>query len=339
MKKRRYLVLLVNVMTLAMMLTGCGASSTDSVKNSSAMMAESVTMDYNYGYDSMIMEEAVEYEMPAEAKGTEVSEETGESLSDRKLIKTVDMTVETKEFDSFISTLETRVAQLGGYIESMETYNGSAYSGYRSSRDASMTIRIPQDNLNGFLNEVSDICNIIRRSENVKDVTLTYVDLESHKKVLQAEQERLLELIERAEYIEDIITIENRLSDVRYQIESMEAQLRTYDNRVNYSTVELYIEEVQELTPVVEQTALERMGEGFVESVEDILDGLKEFVIWFIVNIPYFILWIIIIVIIIMIIKGLKKVFKWGKKKNKNTVTVAPGSMIASKEQSQQEQK
>ena len=68
-------------------------------------------------------------------------------------------------------------------------------------------------------------------------MTLQYVDLESHKKALTTEQDRLIELMEQAETVEDIITIEGRLSEVRYQLESMESQLRTYDNKIDYSTV------------------------------------------------------------------------------------------------------
>mgnify|MGYP002226154573 CR=1 FL=1 len=85
-------------------------------------------------------------------------------------------------------------------------------------------------------------------------MTLTYVDLQSHRDALQTEQERLLQLLEQAESIEDIITIEQRLSDVRYQLESMESQLRSYDNQVDYSTVYLYIDEVEVYTPVEEET-------------------------------------------------------------------------------------
>ena len=69
--------------------------------------------------------------------------------------------------------------------------------------------------------------------------------LQSHKKALLAEQESLLSMMEQAESIEDIIAINEQLTDVRYQIESMESQLRTYDNQVDYSTVNLYIDEVE----------------------------------------------------------------------------------------------
>ena len=313
MRKRKQLTGLVSGLMLALALTGCGASN-DSFTNSA-------TADVGYAEESymesdgFLMNDAVEVESTGAQSTGESGTKADEALANRKLIKTVDMTVETKEFDVLLATLETRVAELGGYIESLETYNGSSYSGYRNNRDANLTIRIPQKQLDNFLDEIGGISNVIRRSENVQDVTLSYVDLESHKKVLEAEQERLIILMEQAENLEDILTIEKRLTDVRYQLESMEAQLRTYDNKINYSTIELYVEEVVELTPVVEKTALQRISDGFVESLQDIGNGLVEFAIWFIVNIPYFILWIFIIIVIILIIKGLKKVFKSGKTK------------------------
>ncbi len=296
MKKRSSLKVLVAVAMLALLLAGCGGASKDGyAENMSADSATGGSMEY--GYDSMPMEDSVEYAKP------EVNEESANALSERKLIKNVDMTVETKEFDALLTTLQNRVSELGGYIENMETYNGSAYSGYRSNRNASLIIRIPQDKLDGFLYEVAEGCNVIRRSENVKDVTLTYVDLQSHKEVLLAEQERLLELIDEANYIEEIITIEQRLSDVRYQIESMESQLRTFDNQINFSTVSMYVEEVTELTPVEEQSALGRIADGFVKNVNNVAAGAKEFAIWFIVSIPYFVVWGILIVIIVVIFK------------------------------------
>ncbi|MDE5893278.1 MAG: DUF4349 domain-containing protein, partial [Acetatifactor sp.] len=193
------------------------------------------------------------------------------------------------------------------YIESMDTNNGSVYSSYRSSRRASMTARIPANQLNGFLSEVSEISNVTRRTENVQDVTLDYVDLASHKKTLQAEHDRLLELMERAEYIEDIITIEQRLSNVRYQIESMEAQLRTYDNRVDYSTVYLDVNEVQELTPVQEETLWERISGGFMDDLKKIGNGALEIVVWLLVHIPTLVLWTLCIVLFIIWIRWCQK--------------------------------
>ncbi len=313
------------VMALSMMLvlSGCGSNMAKSdmamTESMSAQSAPQIDSGAEIFYDNVMYEEKTYEETAVEAG--KVNESVA-ALQERKLIKTVDMNVETKEFDAAMAAVEEKVAELGGYIENMETYNGSSYSGYRSSRNANLTVRIPRQHLETFLDTVAGISNVVRRSESVEDVTLTYVDLESHKKVLQAEQETLIELMKKAEAIEDIITIESRLSEVRYQIESMESQLRTFDNKVNYSTIYLYVDEVKELTPVEEETALERIGNGFVDSLEEIRDGLTEFAIWFVVNIPYFILWILVLILVIVVCRVLVKVLHQMNERLKKSDTI-----------------
>ncbi len=315
--KKKVLKSLVGALTAVMMLSGCGSSSDmasgNSISTGSSMKTEYATESFEGS--GLSWDSAEAEQITTDSETTNNSSAKQDPLADRKLIKTVDMAVETKEFDVLLETLETRVTQMGGYIENLETYNGSAYSDYRNKRNASLIIRIPQDNLNVFLEEVGSISNVIRRTENVQDITLTYVDLESHKMVLEAERDRLIELIEQAQELEDVLTIESRLTEVRYQLESMEARLRTYDNKINYSTITLNINEVLELTPVEEETVWQRITGGFVESLKNVGNGLAEFVIWFLVSIPYFVVWGVVITIIVFIIKGLKKIRKSGKKK------------------------
>lgn len=307
--------LMAMIMVLGLM-TACGASDSASqtwngvTGNAGGAMDVPMAEEAYYDMDSlgMDMHYSSTEAKPAAAPADQLQESDAASQqSDRKLIRTVNMSVETKEFDSVMGTLEQRVTELGGYIESMDTNNGSIYGSVRSSRRASMTARIPANQLNVFLSEVSEISNVTRRTENVQDVTLDYVDLASHKKTLQAEHDRLLELMERAEYIEDIITIEQRLSNVRYQIESMEAQLRTYDNKVDYSTVYLDVNEVQELTPVQEETLWERISGGFMDDLKKIGNGALEIVIWLLVHIPTLVLWTLSIALFIIWIRWCQK--------------------------------
>ena len=242
------------------------------------------------------MEEAAEYEAYDTADGGTQEEGTGQGAGvreGRKLIQTVGLEVETKEFQQMMSSLETQVEELGGYIENMETYNGSSYSGYVSSRYANLTIRVPNGKLDSFLQTVSDIGNVVRRNDSVEDVTLSYVDMESRRNTLRTEQERLLAFLEKAETIEEIIALEQRLSEVRYELESMESKLRTLDNLIDYSTVELHVSEVRELTEVRQEEPGpgKRIVEGFLRSLRDIGDGLMEFAIWFLTHLPYLVLW------------------------------------------------
>lgn len=346
MKKRHGMKVLLAAGVLAAALSGCGGAK--GAGNSYNGVAADTTAAYDTaaGYDggsySFSNETAPQAAMAEEAEykyddmleaGENASQASQDALAGRKLIKNVNMNVETEQFDMLVPNLEKRVTALGGYIEDMSSYSrndhySSDYVGTKYLRYANITARIPKENLDVFLEEVGAQTNVVSRSENVTDVTLQYVDLESHKKALTAEQDRLIELLEKAETVEDIITIEGRLSEVRYQLESMESQLRTYDNKIDYSTVYLYIDEVERYTPTEEVTTGERIKNGFIDSMKGVGRGISNFVIWFIVNIPYLVVWAVVIVIILLIVKLIRKVMaKRNAKKAAMRVNVNPYQM------------
>lgn len=293
MKKNRWSGILL--IGLSVMLTACGGP--DSAKSYSA---EATAVEEAYSDNGEMAAYGEESAATAEAV-TENAQATN-----RKLIKNVDLSVETKEYDTLLQNLEKEIKDLGGYIENMDAYNGSSYSG-RTSRYATIIARVPASSLDGFVSKIGENANITNRSESVEDVTLTYVDMESHKKMLMEEQERLMTLLEQATTIEDIITIESRLSEVRYQVESMESQLRTFDNQVDYSTVTISITEVEELTPVVEESTGQRIKNGFLASLKSVLHGIKEFFITLIIILPHLVVWGIVIAIIIFIVIKITK--------------------------------
>lgn len=307
------------VMTASVLLSGCGANgyATDSAMPAAAQYNGSASSYGESGagggvYDKEPAAAAEEYKAitPTEAASEENSGAYSNLPQNRKLIRTVELEMETREFEQMMADLEAQVQELGGYIENLETYNGSSYTGYRSSRWASMSIRIPKEALNGFLENMSVIGNVVRRSDSVEDVTLNYVDMESRRDTLKAEQARLLELLEQAETVEDMIALEERLSNVRYALESMESKLRTIDNQVDYSTVHLHLSEVKELTPVEERTVLQRITEGVADSLKDIGNGIKEGVIWFVIHIPYLVIWAAVTAAAVVILRKRRKKHK-----------------------------
>ncbi len=296
--KKRYLgIVLAGVLTLGTVLSGCGSSKTD-YATSSYYDAEAPAATESFAESKAVYEDVDSYNAAAEeAEATNVQD------SSRKLITTMNISSETENLDDTLSNVNNKVKELGGYVESSNIYNGSRYSGRTVTRNASITARIPASKLESFVETVEGTTNITNKSTNVEDVTLSYVDIESKKNALKAEEKRLLEIVEKAETVEDIITVENRLSDVRYQIESIESQLRTYDNKVNYSTVYLDITEVTKFSPVKEKTAGERMAEGFVESFKGVINGFVELFVWFVIHIPQLILLVVFGLVVFFIIK------------------------------------
>lgn len=291
---------------VTLLLGGCGSKADRSSATAADMkMAEEAAYDADGAYlsDDIYSVDSAEVtdDVAEDGAVTPQVEDTS-----RKLIKNVNLSVETETFEELLATITEKTESFSGYIEESYTYNGSNYYG-RGTRNASMTVRIPAQQLDTFLSSVSEVSNVISRNDSVSDVTLQYVDMESHKKALTAEQDRLLELLEQAESVEDIITIESRLSDVRYQIESMESQLRTLQNQVSYSTVYLDIQEVEKLTPVEEQTRGEMIREGFVDSLYGVGNGLLDFGTAVIIDLPYLVVWAAVILLVILIIRLLRK--------------------------------
>lgn len=291
----------------AFLLAGCGKVYENAPAETSAAPAAAAG---EYAADDIYMDESAAEE---KADGSETQNLAEELQSNRKLIKTVSMQVETESYDTLLPNVNSRILELGGYVESSDT-GKNGYGEYRR-RYANITARIPKDKADGFVEAVASESNVTSKTENVEDVTLQYVDIESHKKALETEEARLLELMEKAENIEDIVAIESRLSEIRYQKESYTSQMRTFDNQIDYTTIHLYIEEVQVLTPVEQPGAWARIRTGFVRSVGNVIKGVQNFAIEFVIAIPYLVVFGVIILAIVLIIRAMLKASEKKRKK------------------------
>lgn len=296
---KKIVQLLFSFSLVAVILAGCGGSSNYSTSSAPA----EAYGDYDYAY----MEEAAEAPM-ADNGGMWAEKEVpagngNENLekSNRKLIKTVNMTLQTKEFDTLINNIVAEVNALGGYVEN-SSISGNSYYG-SGTRWANYTIRIPAKNLEQFVIAAGEMGNVTQKNESVEDVTLQYVDTESRKKSLETEQKRLLELMEQAESMEDILAIESKLSEIRYQLENYGSQLRVLDNQIDYSKVYIDIDEVERITEVREKTFFEEIAERFDDNVYAVKKGLRNFTIWFIGSLPIFAVWAVVLFIVYLIVR------------------------------------
>ena len=298
---KKLTTIFLTLVLLLTMLTACGASSP-------ALKQSSVTMDY--AVEEMAAEAPAAMEPMMGASGnslTGAGESGSTSLPEsRKWIITVDMSAETEDLDALLVSLEESITKMEGYVEDQNIYNGSAYSTHRR-RNANLTIRIPAGDVDAFAAEVSGIANVISKNVSREDITLKYVATESKVTALKTEEARLLELLAQAETMSDLLEIEARLSDVRYELESYTSQLRRYDNQVDYATIYLYIDEVQEYTPVAEKTVWERIRDGFADSLEGVGDGFVDVTVWILANSPYLVVWGVILVACLVLLKALGK--------------------------------
>lgn len=270
MKRIRFLSLLL---VLALVLSACGGSAA----NDAAPMEDggyALEEDFQY-----VSSEAVSMEKSEASLTTSTAAgETGASV-DRKLIKTLNLNAETEHFDDLMAGLDARITDLGGYVESRESQG-------QRRRSCSMTVRIPAARLGAFTDFVGENANVTYSSETTEDITLQYVDTETKITALETEQARLLELLEGAQNISEILEIEARLSEVTYELERYSSRKRTYDNLVDYATVHLNLQEVEVLTPVEEPTVWQRISGGFTDSLEDVGTGFVDLFVFLTANSP-----------------------------------------------------
>jgi len=288
-------------------LTGCGGSSkSEAMYSAGAMVEEAAPMEAPMAADNA-----------ASLKG---SQSGSTALPEgRKWIITMDMNVETDDLDALMADLDQKINTLGGYVEDQNIHNGSNYAS-RRYRNAHLTIRIPDEKTDQFTSEVSGMANVVSQNLRREDITLKYVSTSSRVTALETEEARLLELLAKAENMTDLLEIEARLTDVRYELENYASQLRLYDNQIDYATIYLSVSEVQEYTPVEEPTFFERIKNTFSDALEGLGDTIVNITVFLVGNSPYLLTFGLIGFLAIKLSKrrgkATSKKFSFMKKKN-----------------------
>lgn len=303
--KRLFTISIVLLLILGL-LAGCGAKSAVREEAAAPMAAPAAT--------ESVMEEVLydETSSSSESSGTVMPE-------NQKLIRTVYMDAETLDMDPLMGWIESRVGALGGYFEQKSIRRSGSRDDGSYYKYADLMIRIPAETLDEFLSQVGEKANVTSTSESTENVTLQYVSTQSRVQALETEQQRLLELLENAETMEDLLTIEERLTDVRWELENYASQLRVLDNQVNYSTVYLNIWEVDEPTVVAERTVWQKIGDGFTKNAGRMWDGLVNFFVWILTVIPYLVPLALIGGVVLLSFKLGKKLKTKKGKKPENT--------------------
>ena len=252
--------------------------------------------------------------VPGAGALNEIPEGSSYSASDgEKKIRTVNLSLELKSIEKVQKQIREQVKTEGGYIES-EEFN--AKTGYGDSDYLHLSLRIPKDKVDHFLEFLSGEGKILSKSESLEDVRLQYHDAENHIKALEKEQERVLALMDKAENVDQLIALESRLTDIRYQLESYHTEINDYDNKVDYSTVNLdLLERGSESLGEGQYSFSERVRDGFVQNIHGILYFFMNAVFFILVYMPQIILGVGFVLVLILWHKMSKK--KKAGKENK----------------------
>ncbi len=278
-KSLKLFSLLVAFLLIICTFVGCGAGS----------KADNMIENEEYAAENGFVEDSI-------------SNTSSNKVPDnRKIIENIDLSVQTKQFDTLVDTINSKINELDGYTESCSIY-GREYDS-SDNRTANMTIRIPADKSSKFTDFIGKNSVIVHKTISTEDVTLTYVDMESRVGVLEAEKESLEGLLKKAKTMTDIIAIREKLTDVISSIESYKSQLRTYDNLVNYCTITIDIREVERTAVVEKQNIWQKIGTNLKNNFVIVWDIILNVFVFLISTIPYFIPLGVIAIIVLVIIK------------------------------------
>ena len=203
--------------------------------------------------------------------------------------------------------------KIGGFVESSNVTGDTQYNADGTTsivnRWAYYTVRIPCEQFETFLHETEGFGNVTSTSRDAQNVTSAYTDYEARLSSLNTQEERLLDMLSKSEDVETLIALEQRLSDVRYEIESIERSLRNYDMQIKYSTVDLDLREVEVYTPTVpvRRTFSQKLSDslsdgwtGFTRGVQNVILGLAS-------ALPALVLLAVIVIVVIVLVKTARK--------------------------------
>ena len=297
------------ILLLALSLCACGEAKSQATAAGA----------YNGSY--MVADEAMPAEMPmpeAAMMSTGFSA-AGTGTGDKapaerpgKIIYSANVQVETTDFDGSLEKLEALVAEYGGWVES-SSVSGSNYAdrsrGSVSRRSANYTLRIPSDRFQELMGSLSDLGNVPYSHMYTENVTAQYYDVQARLTAYTAQEQRLLEMMELAETVEDIIILEDRLTEVRYTIDSLQSSLNNWDRQVDYSTVYLDLNEVQEYRPEpqVQPSYGQQLLSALKEGLHDAGSFFKALLLGIAGSLPLLVFLAIVIVVIVLLVKRNRK--------------------------------
>jgi len=259
--------------------------------------AEAPAVDGDFGFNDAA--DSAEYE-----KAT--AEEAGTQEYGNKIIKTAYMNMETYDFDETVQKMKNLLTGMGGYVESSSESGQSLQDDGYVRRYAHFEFRVPEASYETFINSVGDLGNVIDSSQGGQDISFQYMDTEARLESLEVQEERLISILEKAEKIEDVIALEQELSRVRYEIESLQGQLRHWDNLVSFSRVSVDVNEVREYTDITEEpdTLWERIGDTLRRSFKSLVNFLETVLVVLTAVLPFLLLMGVIALIVVLIVRA-----------------------------------
>jgi hypothetical protein len=160
------------------------------------------------------------------------------ALLDRKIVQTTTVDVGVKDVARTFTDIIAAADAGGGFVSQ------SVFSNSGDDKSADLTIRVPADQYQTVLGKVRGMGEVSNEGSDANDVTEEYTDLQARLRTLEATEQRYLELLGRADNINDILTVQDRLDGVRGQIEQTQGRIELLDHMTELATITVHLRPV-----------------------------------------------------------------------------------------------
>lgn len=175
---------------------------------------------------------APDSEMAMDMKISALPAQAADVVVDRKLIRDGQLDFKTSDVKKTKTEIEKITKELNAYISSENENN------YENRLQYTQTIRVPANQFDNLINRLEPLADKIEnKSINTQDVTEEFIDVEARLKTKKELEVRFREILKQARTVEEIVSIESQIANVRADIESMEGRLKYLQNQVSYSTL------------------------------------------------------------------------------------------------------
>lgn len=175
-----------------------------------------------------------------------------------KIKKTADLNITVEDYKKARTEIEKIVKSGNAYIgsenEQNTTYSITNY----------MVIRVLNRDFDAMVNKLLTVArNVNSKNVTAEDVTAQFVDIQSRLKSKKEIEKRYLDILQKASKVSDILEIEQKLGEIREEIEAKEGELKFLSDQVNYSTINLNFHQEFEYTPTDRPGFFGRIGSAF----------------------------------------------------------------------------
>jgi hypothetical protein len=193
-----------------------------------------------------------------------------------KVIKTgsLDLQVEKGAFDSTLSTITAKVTGLRGYVADSTTASADR------SRSGTITVRVPADSFDELLGDLRRLGEVKGQTEKGTEVTAQYTDLQARLAAQVATRDRLDAVLAKASNVQDILSVQDRITQVQTQIEQLQGQLRVLDDQTAMGTLAVSVSEPGAKPVVVPNPDDRTIGSSFSEARHHFGNGLEAVIAW-----------------------------------------------------------